>query len=67
MVWKYLIHRAGFEPALPKEPDLKSGALDHSATDVTTREMVSIHRPQGYEPCTLPLRHLAIKLSKVII
>ena len=28
------MHRAGFEPALPKEPDLKSGALDHSANDV---------------------------------
>ena len=27
----YEISRVGFEPALPEEPDLKSGALDHSA------------------------------------
>ena len=27
------MHRAGFEPALPKETDLKSVALDHSAND----------------------------------
>ena len=27
------MHRAGFEPALPKETDLKSVALDHSAKD----------------------------------
>ena len=26
-----VIHRAGFEPALPKETDLESVALDHSA------------------------------------
>ena len=25
------MQRVGFEPTLPKEPDLKSGALDHSA------------------------------------
>ena len=28
------IHDVGFEPTLPKEPDLKSGALDHSANRV---------------------------------
>ena len=27
------IHPAGFEPALPKETELKSVALDHSAKD----------------------------------
>ena len=26
-----MLHRVGFEPTLPEEPDLKSGALDHSA------------------------------------
>ena len=40
-----LLHRAGFEPALPKEPDLKSGALDHSATDVYNAR-------DGFEPST---------------
>ena len=28
-----IVHPAGFEPALPKETDLKSVALDHSAMD----------------------------------
>ena len=28
-----MVHLAGFEPAHPKIPDLKSGALDHSAID----------------------------------
>ena len=28
-----LVHAAGFEPALPKETDLESVALDHSAID----------------------------------
>ena len=28
-----IVHPAGFEPALPKETDLKSVALDHSAKD----------------------------------
>ena len=29
-----IVSPAGFEPALPKETDLKSVALDHSANDV---------------------------------
>ena len=38
---------AGFEPALPKETDLESVALDHSA-----KESVKFYRvsPAGFEP-----------------
>ena len=31
-----LVSPAGFEPALPKEPELKSGALDHSAIETNS-------------------------------
>ena len=30
----------GFEPTLPKRPELKSGALDHSATDAIKHDRV---------------------------
>ena len=42
-----MIHSVGFEPTLPEEPDLKSGALDHSAN------CVMLHA--GLEPATLAL------------
>ena len=42
----------GFEPTLPKEPDLKSGALDHSAIGVIYNFIKILHRV-GFEP-TLP-------------
>ena len=33
LLFEIKLTTAGFEPALPKEPELKSGALDHSAND----------------------------------
>ena len=48
------IPRAGFEPALPKETDLKSVALDHSAKDALfgikthwVSLLIKIHREMG--------------------
>ena len=38
-----IVSPAGFEPALPKETDLKSVALDHSAIGVVIRIRSNIH------------------------
>jgi hypothetical protein len=37
------LHPAGFEPALPKETELKSVALDHSAKDAFFGLVVKTH------------------------
>ena len=61
---------AGFEPALPKETDLESVALDHSAIDpVCLRDTICLNYntdefavdvsnkpPAGLEPATLRLK-----------
>ena len=61
---------AGFEPALPKETDLESVALDHSAIDpVSLRDTICLNYntdefavdvsnkpPAGLEPAALRLK-----------
>ena len=41
---------AGFEPALPKETDLKSVALDHSAKGMLLLNKFYTLSPAGFEP-----------------
>ena len=70
IIKKIYVSGAGFEPALPKETDLESVALDHSAIDpwlsrhylfelINTDEFavnVSNKPPAGLEPATLRLK-----------
>lgn len=52
------MHDVRFELTHLSILDLKTSALDHSANHAIReyRVKVSILRPQGYEPCALPLR-----------
>ena len=59
---------AGFEPALPKETDLKSVALDHSAKDALfgikthlVSLLIKIHREMGLLSVSLKSRSSRVR------
>ena len=67
----YEISRVGFEPTLPEEPDLKSGALDHSANviygDERYRSFYLPHAKQAlYHLNYIPLLTNIYNLARVI-
>ena len=67
----YEISRVGFEPTLPEEPDLKSGALDHSANviygDERYRSFYLPHAKQAlYHLSYVPMLFIYIYLARVI-